>query len=278
MARPLRIEYEGALHHVTSRGNRQEAIFEDDKDRQKFLEILGDVVKQMQWVCCGYCLMGNHYHLMIQTPFANLSKGMRQLNGTYTQASNRRHRRVGHLFQGRYKSIVVDSDAYLAELVRYVVLNPVRAGMVAEPGAWPWSSLNAMVGNTPAPSWLTVDAVLDHFAGNREAARRRFAAYVLEGMGNKDIWQHLQHQIYLGDDVFIARAQAQAGVQAFDPNVPGVQQRPPVAPLEEIAQRYSNRDEAVVVAYSTGEYSYAQIADHFGLHFTTVGRIVRKHR
>ena len=140
MARPIRIEFEGALYHVTSRGDRCEAIYEDDADRERFLEVLGQVVEDFNWVVHAYCLMSNHYHLVIETPDANLAKGMRQLNGVYTQYSNRRHQRSGHLFQGRYKAILVDADSYLLELARYVVLNPVRARMVRKPGAWPWSS------------------------------------------------------------------------------------------------------------------------------------------
>ena len=134
MARSIRIEYSGVLYHVTSRGDRREDIYEDDLDRELFLDIFGQVVDGWNWVCHAYCLMSNHYHLVIETPDGNLSKGMRQLNGVYTQASNRRHRRTGHLFQGRYKAILVDADAYLLELTRYVVLNPVRAGIVKDPG------------------------------------------------------------------------------------------------------------------------------------------------
>ena len=111
MARPIRLEFSGALYHVTSRGDRREAIYEDDADRERFLAVLADVVKDFNWVCHAYCLMSNHYHLLIETPDANLSKGMRQLNGVYTQASNRRHRREGHLFQGRFKAILVDGGA-----------------------------------------------------------------------------------------------------------------------------------------------------------------------
>jgi REP element-mobilizing transposase RayT len=140
MARPLRIEYPGALYHVTSRGDRQEAIVEDDPDRTAFLNVLGEVISRFRWRCHAYCLMGNHYHLMIETPEGNLTKGMRQLNGVFTQWSNRRHKRSGHLFQGRYKAILVDRDSYFLELARYIVLNPVRAAMVTHPSRWQWSS------------------------------------------------------------------------------------------------------------------------------------------
>ncbi|MDO8369425.1 MAG: transposase [Candidatus Nitrotoga sp.] len=145
MSRPIRIEFSNALYHVTARGDRREDIFEDDEDRQMFLSTLAQVITQFNWICHAWCLMDNHYHLLIQTPDGNLSKGMRQLNGIYTQASNRCHQRVGHLFQGRFKAILVDSDAYLLELTRYVVLNPVRAGMVKKPADWKWSSYRASV-------------------------------------------------------------------------------------------------------------------------------------
>jgi len=146
MARPLRLEFAGALYHVTARGDRREPIHEDDADRSAFLDIFGTVVEDFNWVAHAYCLMGNHYHLLVETPDANLANGMRQLNGTYTQWSNRTHHRVGHLFQGRYKAIVVDKDAYLLEVYRYIVLNPVRAKMVKSVADWPWSSHRAVMG------------------------------------------------------------------------------------------------------------------------------------
>ena len=133
MARPLRIEFPDAVYHITSRGNGRADIYLDERDRESFLQILGDVCRRMRWVCYAYCLMTNHYHLVIETPDANLARGMRQLNGVYTQCFNRHHGHTGHVFQGRYKAILVDRDAYLLELARYVVLNPVRAGMVKSP-------------------------------------------------------------------------------------------------------------------------------------------------
>ena len=128
MARPLRIEYEGAVYHVTSRGNARKRIFKDNRDRETFLSTLDTVVVRYNWFCHSYCLMDNHYHIMVETPDANLSMGMRQLNGIYTQQYNRRHHQTGHIFEGRFKAILVQKDHYLLELCRYVVLNPVRAG------------------------------------------------------------------------------------------------------------------------------------------------------
>jgi REP element-mobilizing transposase RayT len=171
MARPLRIEFAGALYHVTSRGNRRADIFLDDEDRGRFLAGLRSVIERYRWLCSAYCLMDNHYHLLIETPAANLSQGMRQLNSVYTQAFNRRHGGVGHVLQGRYKAILVEADAYLLELARYIVLNPVRAGMVRGAGDWPWSSYRATAGDGAAsgagdqavPSWLALDKLLALF-------------------------------------------------------------------------------------------------------------------
>ncbi len=151
MSRPLRIELSGGLYHVTSRGDRREAIYRDDQDREDWLVVLGEVCSRFNWRCHLWCEMTSHYYFVVETPDANLSKGMRQLNGVYTQRTNRRHGLVGHLFQGRFKAILVERDAYLLELARYVVLNPVRAGMLQEAGDWPWSNYRAMVGQAPAP-------------------------------------------------------------------------------------------------------------------------------
>jgi REP element-mobilizing transposase RayT len=146
MTRPLRIEYPGAVYHITNRGNDKKAVFKDDQDRETFLKILAFVNKRYHWLCHAYCLMDNHYHLMIETPDGNLSLGMRQLNGVYTQARNKRHGKTGHLFQGRYKAILIQKDTHLLEVCRYVVLNPVRARMVEKPEDWRWSSYQATGG------------------------------------------------------------------------------------------------------------------------------------
>lgn len=136
MARPLRAEYPGAIYHITSRGNARQPIFEDDEDRKAFQVLLESLVSRYNWLCHAYCLMDNHYHLLVETPDGNLSEGMRQLNGIYTQSFNGRHGRVGHVFQGRFKAILVGRENYLLELCRYVVLNPIRAGIVRSPGRY----------------------------------------------------------------------------------------------------------------------------------------------
>ena len=276
MARPLRIEFCGALYHVTSRGDRREPIFEDDTDRQTFLAILAEGVERFNWLCHAYCLMTNHYHLVVETPQGNLSKGMRQLNGVYTQASNRRHQRSGHLFQGRFKAILVDKESYLLELTRYVVLNPVRAGIVAQVQQWPWSSYRAMVGEAPAPAWLATDGLLAQFGEPREEAQRRYRRFVAEGIGRESLWAELRQQIYLGDEEFVARMQAQAPVQGDTLTIPRVQRRAPPPALASFATQSQGRDEEIVAAYATGVYSYREIAQHFGVHPATVGRVVRR--
>ena len=202
MARPLRLEFAGALYHVTARGNARQRTYLDEEDRRLYLELLGKEVEQQGWRCYAYCLMDNHYHLLIETPEPNLVAGMRRLNGVYTQAFNRRHRRVGHLFQGRYKAIVVDKDAYLRELCRYIVLNPVRAKAVKTPQRWAWSSYRATSGEGPAPLWLAVEEVRALFPG-----RSGYARFVEEGIGQDAPWTKLRGQIYLGGEDFLERMQ-----------------------------------------------------------------------
>jgi len=278
MSRPIRIEFPDALYHVTARGDRREDIFEDDADRQIFLSTLEQVITQFNWLCHAWCLMDNHYHLMIQTPDGNLSKGMRQLNGVYTQTSNRRHKRVGHLFQGRFKAILVDSDAYLLELARYVVLNPVRAGMVKKPEDWSWSSYRASVGLEPAAPWLEVDGLLAQFGKRRSLAQQRYAQFVSEGINGNSPWLNLKGQVFLGDDQFVERMQAHIQPVNDVVQIPLAQRRRAPPSLAVIDRQSSDRNAAMIAAHATGGYSYQQIADYFGVYFTTVGKIVRDGR
>jgi REP element-mobilizing transposase RayT len=275
MARPLHIEFSGALFHVTSRGDRREAIFDDDIDLENFLDVLAEVVDRYRWICHAYCLMTNHYHLVIEIREENLSKGMRQLNGVFTQTSNRRHQRVGHLFQGRFKAILVDKDEYLLELSRYVVLNPVRAGMVDDPADWPWSSYRDMLGMRKVPDWLTTDQLLGFFGTNRQVARTHYQGFVLAGIGKK-IWDDLRHQVFLGNKGFVERMLARADIQGDLRTIPATQRRQPSPSLTELDKLYKDRNTTIIKAYATGAYSYSEIADYFGIHQSTVGRIVRK--
>lgn len=168
----------------------------------------------------------------------------------------------------------MDKGAYLLELSRYVVLNPIRAGMVDSLEEWPWSSYRAMMGDAPAPRWLVVEGLLSQFGSVREEARCHYRHFVLEGVG-QSIWEELRHQIYLGDERFVERMQANTQVEGDTLSVPQVQRRPPAPSLEDLAARYAGRNAAIVAAYATGAYSYREIAEYFGIHLSTVGRIVR---
>ena len=276
MSRPLRIEFPGAFYHVTSRGDRRELIYESDQEFEAFLDILQDVVEGSEWRCHAYCLMENHYHLFIETLQANLSKGMRQLNGVFTQWSNRYHGRSGHLFQGRYKAVMVDSDSYFQELCRYIVLNPVRAGMVDSAGDWPWSSYQATAGLAAPTPWLTTDVILAAFGRRKGRARAAYRKFVDAGIGGESIWRELNKQVFLGDDHFVEHMQARIGSQSDDVQIPIIQKRKPVPTLERLAAQAADRNEAIVTAHATGAYSYTEIGAFFGLHFASVGKIVRR--
>ena len=187
MARPLRIQFEGAIYHLTARGNCKGDIFFCDRDRWVFLKLLEKVINRFEWICHTYCLMTNHYHLLIETPKPNLSRGMRQLNGVYTQYINHDHNRTGHVFQGRYKSILVQKDSHLLELARYIILNPVRAGICLNPEEYFWSSFRAAVGLSQQPKLLETKWILAQFSSETEIARQRYQEFVRKGQMNKPL-------------------------------------------------------------------------------------------
>jgi REP element-mobilizing transposase RayT len=275
MVRPLRLEFAGALYHVTARGDRREPIYMDDEDRRQWLRVLDEVCRRFNWVIHAYCQMTNHYHLVVETLDANLSKGMRQLNGVYTQRFNRRHGLVGHLFQGRYKAILVQKENYLLELSRYVVLNPVRAGMVKKPADWPWSSFGAMLaGRQPELQSLDIEWTLSWFGYERGDAVRAYAQFVMKGIGGTSPLADVQHQLILGDEAFIRWHKGlNRGRNVRD--VSKAQRRILAKSLEEYRSRYQTRNEAMARAYLSGAYSMREIGDFFGVHAVTVGRAVR---
>ena len=178
MTRPLRIEFPGANYHVTSRGDRRESIFAEDDDRRALLRVAERATGRFDAAVLAYCLMGNHYHFVLHRRQANLSRLMRQINGVFTQLFNPRHAKVGHLFHGRFRAVLVDRDAYLLEVRRYVELNPVRAGVVDTPDTWPWSSYLAHVGRTESPPWLDTVGLHGYLLGHapRGAAESRRVA------------------------------------------------------------------------------------------------------
>jgi len=204
LARQLRIEYPGALYHVTSRGNEKKDIFRSIKDRDKFLSYLSSAWERHGAVFHAYCLMSNHFHLMVETPLGNLSWIMKHINGSYTTYFNVKHKRAGHLFQGRYKAILVQADTYAAELSRYIHLNPVRAKMVSTPEEYRWSSCSRYLEGTE-PSWLSTGLVLGYFGTEDEDRRRNYRDYLYDAIGkeSRDPLSDSVASTILGSDDFV---------------------------------------------------------------------------
>jgi putative transposase len=277
MSRPLRIEYPGAVYHITSRGDARRPIFRDDKDRLMFLDVLASIVCRFNWLCHAYCLMNNHYHLVIETPEGNLSRGMRQLNGVYTQRFNRRYRKPGHVFQGRYKAIVVEKESYLLELCRYVVLNPVRAKAAVRPEAWMWSSYRATAGFVDVPVYLTADWILGHFGKKRNAAKKHYRKFVRAGETKDKPWDHLKGQIYLGDEPFVLAMKGLVRESQSLMEVPRIQRyadRPELTELFHATGR-NDRNAAIVAAHMRYGYTLSEIGRYLGIHYTTVSKILK---
>jgi REP element-mobilizing transposase RayT len=283
MARPLRIEYPGAVYHITSRGNDKKPVYKDDLDRDYFLTTLDKVNKRYNWLCHAYCLMDNHFHLLIETPDGNLSLGMRQLTGVYAQRFNKRHGRVGHLFQGRYKAILIQKDSHLLEVCRYVVLNPVRARLVKEPGQWRWSSYGATVGQEKPPSCLTTNWVLGQFSRKRKKAEREYSDYVHRGIGKESIWARVRGQAIFGGDDFVDHLTEYLEGHKDVPEFPKNQRYANRPALETLFERSILRDRAKrdrVIREAVEKFGYTQraVADYLGFHFTYVSRILNAER
>ena len=277
MARPLRIEFAGALHHITSRGNSRDPIFLRDSDRELFMVVLKESCELFNWSVHAWCLMDNHYHLLVETPDSNLSKGMRYLNGVYTQRFNRNNGHVGHLFQGRFKGILVDKSRYLLELSRYIVLNPVRARMVDNAEDWAWSSYQVMVGLVPAPAWFDREWLLSHFGENNKTAIYEYMQFVADGVSQPSPWKMLRGQIFLGDEKFVDEIQDKF-ISKDMPlrEVPVVQRRTAPQSLEHYSVKNQNRNKAIIEAYLSGGYTLQEIGNYFNLHYSSVSRIIHK--
>ena len=207
MARPLRIEFPGAFYHVTSRGNERKAVFRSSRDKEKFLSYLESAHDRYGAIIHVYCLMENHYHLLLETPRGNLSQILHHINGAYTTYFNIKRGRSGHLFQGRFKGILIEKDAYGEELSRYIHLNPVRAGVVKDPLEYGWSSYQYYIGKQRVPDWLTTEWVLEYFGGRRRSGYRRYREFVERGltMKLKSPLQEVIASTFLGSEGFIKR-------------------------------------------------------------------------
>jgi REP element-mobilizing transposase RayT len=281
MARPLRLQVPGGFYHVTARGNDRQSIFEDDNDRATFLIVLASAVVRHHVRCHAYCLMGNHYHLLLETPEANLSIAMRQVNGVYTQRFNRRRERSGHLLQGRFGAQLIDGEAYLHEVCRYIVLNPVRAGLVDHPREWWWSSFRATAGEAVAPGFLTVDWVLSLGASrSQEEARRRYRAFVEEGIGEPGtVLDKLRSRPAVGGESFLTRLAEHWPLATRSAEVPRAQRfvgRPALSELFQGVASKAERNACVVVAVRDHGYAMREVAEFLGRHYATVSRALAR--
>jgi REP element-mobilizing transposase RayT len=277
MTRPLRIEFKGAVYHITSRGNARQAIFLDEKDFADFLFVLCQAVKRYHFILHAFCLMNNHYHLLIETPYGNLSRGMRQLNGLYTQRFNQRHHRVGHLLQGRYKAILIDKENYLLELCRYIVLNPVRAKIVKDPKDWKWSAYQATTGHKGIPC-LTTDWILSQFGKEQKAASRGYQAFVLSGIKAESPLKAIKGQLFLGQDNFIDKIKH---LIRDKENLKEItrKQRYVTRPLLNEILKYKDKkskDQAMYEAHQQYGYTLKDIAEYIGVHYTTVSKVIKR--
>jgi putative transposase len=230
--------------------------------------LLGRVLERYGWLLYAYCLMNNHYHLVIETPRPNLSLGMRQLNGLYARRFNLRHRRVGHLFQARFRSILVESESYLLAVCRYVVLNPVRASLCDDPADWPWSSYNSTVGSVASPVPLALDRLLGAFASTLRLARRRYSDYVLTGL-DEAIEERVRGE-RLGEEPFLRN---DFGHDEAIPEVPREQWLPQPPTLEEL---FAREELPIATAYRRYGYTLREIGSFLGCHYATVSRALRR--
>lgn len=262
MPRAPRVQIENGLYHVTARGDRKEAIYEDDQDRRGFLSIVNRGMLRFDAFAYAYCLMGNHYHLLVHTPGARLSQLMHYINGVYTQYSNRRHGRCGHVFQGRFHSVLIDRDAYFLEVCRYVDLNPVRAGLVGDPGSWQWSSYRSHAGLVTAPSWLDTRYLHEHLTPDTslEQGALRYRRFVAEGLESKE------KSI---ESFCLAHSIPQPGERAMQ-TIAGAR-----LSLEKYFEQGKRRNAAILAAFTEGGYSMSAIAAALQMSVSRISRVIR---
>jgi putative transposase len=265
MARPLRVCPPGAVVHVITRGNERGLIVRDDDDRHAFLALLARAVDRYQWLCHTYCLMDNHYHLLLEVPLGNLPIGMRHLNGVYAQRFNNRYDRCGHLFQARYRSIIVEKNAHLLSVSRYVVFNPVRAGIVERPEDYRWSSYRATAGLEGPPAFLTTDWVLAQFSSRRALAQQRYCEFVMSALGDPAVCGER-----VGSAPFLS---LRLGRPEALPEVPRAQLQPVRRALADV---FANEEAPIATAYRVHHYRLREIAEHLGCHYSTVSRALER--
>ncbi|MGV8933795.1 MAG: transposase [Gallionellaceae bacterium] len=277
MARPVRLEFSDAIYHVTTRGDDGGDIFVDDQDRKLFLSVLEEVVSRTGWIIHAYVLMNNHYHLLIETPKPNLSRGMRQLNGVYTQRFNSLHASGGPVFQGRFKAILVERESFLLELCRYIVLNPVRLRAVKNINRYRWSSYRATAGEVQAPDWLCTSWVLQNFGKSTSVSQRKYAEFVQAGIGLPSQLSRVKAQILLGSAAFVKKMKLRLLNRVSGKPEKNRAKRPGLHTLFPLAVRQDKilRNQAVERAYHEYAYTMADIAEAADIHFSTVSKVIK---
>ncbi|MCU7939887.1 MAG: transposase family protein [gamma proteobacterium symbiont of Bathyaustriella thionipta] len=274
MARPVRIEYPGAFYYISSKGVEGEAVFNDVKDRQEFLQILQEVIGRMQWEVFAYNLLPDSFQLLIKTPKPNLSKGMRQLNGIYTQRYNVKYDKQGNIFHGRFKAVLVEEQSFI-DVAQHVLHMPILRRKARKLDKWKWCSYQATAGLAEGPEWLNTEAVLSHYGKQKKRAQTALIKAIAGMDKDFDITSSVQGQILLGSDSFVAKWKKQlASGKVMDK----ARQRKAkkVKPLSDFGKRFKDIKTAMVKAYETGNYTLDQIGTHFGVHYSTVSRTVKK--
>lgn len=264
MTRPLRLAVPDGIYHVTARGNRRQVIYLDDDDRQEYLRRLARVTGRHRWKVLSFCLMANHVHLLIRTPMANLSEGMQLLNGTYAQAFNRRHGGDGHLWQGRFAASLVQEERYLRDVLRYIALNPVRAGLSATADEWAWSAHAALAGLATVPRFLARAEALAWCGGDAATYR----AFVASGHPEDRL---PVRGVIVGDEAF---GQQHLAAIPPSPEIARRERAPFIPPLDELLSA-DDVDAAIAIAHVAHGYSLSAIARHLGVHRSSVSRRLR---
>ncbi len=277
MARPLRIEFPGALYHLTSRGNCRAPIFLDDSDRHIFLRSVKEMNTRFRTICHAYCLMTNHYHLVLETPEGNLARAIHLLNGVYTQTFNHAHSRVGHVFQGRYYSVLIQRESHLLQACRYIVMNPVKAGLCPHPADWRWSSYRGTAGLDGPHECLTTSWILSQFASGAENAAKAYSAFVLEKTA-KSIWEDMVGSIALGSEEFAARCLALAKASTIPEEIDRKQRYADRPELSSIMESRAETIRKALTAVDTYGYRQAEVAKLLGLHYGHLSRLLKAER
>lgn len=277
MARPIRIEFPDAVYHVTTRGEDGGNIFVDEQDRQIFLNVLEEVVRRTGWIVHAYVLMDNHYHLMVETPQPNLSRGMRQLNGVYTQRFNSLHGSGGRVFQGRFKAVLVERNSHMLDMCRHVVLNPLRVKAVRNLSRYRWSSYRATAGEAKAQAWLHTNWVLQQFARSGAAAQRKYAEFVGAGSDMPSPLLRVKSQILLGSAAFVKKMQQRLAGKELAKSGNGKARRPLLSAVfsGKTLKDKMLRNQAIQRAYQDHGYTMAEIATAAKIHFSTVSKIIK---